>query len=122
MSAKLLIGVVIALAASVVVNLLLFNRWMDARAEASAAREALNTAMAAATTCDRAVQTLQEAAKRQAEQSRAALEEAKKLRETKDTAAELERQRPQAVPGDACASVEAETRDWMKRRREGGGK
>lgn len=122
MSAKLLIGVVIALAASVIGNLLLLNRWMDARAETAAARDALGTAMAAATTCDRAVQDLQQAAKRQAEQARAALEAAQRQREKKDSAAELERQRPQAVPGNACASVEAETRDWIKRRREGGGK
>lgn len=119
MNATLVVGV--ALAVSLGTNVLLLKKWSDAKAETAAAREALSTAMAAATTCDRAVQALQDAAKRQAEESKAAIEAAQRFAGQQTAAAERERQRAQAVPGNACASLEVETRDWLKRRREGNG-
>lgn len=83
------------------------------------AQEALGTAMTAARTCDKAVAQLQDAARAQAELAARQIDRARTEAITANQRAEAERRRPPAVPGNACASAEAENRDWLQRRRQG---
>ncbi|MGD9599911.1 MAG: hypothetical protein AB7P94_16735 [Steroidobacteraceae bacterium] len=83
------------------------------------AREAFGTAMAAATTCDRAVIELQNTARQQAEIAAARIDRARTEARSANERAELERRRTPAVPGNACASAETENREWLQRRKQG---
>lgn len=117
MNPLLVVGVLLMV--SLAGNGVLFVQLDNAQKETVRATEALNTAMAAARTCDQAVQALQEAARAQAEQAARQIDRARTEAITANQRAEAERRRTPAVPGNACASAEAENRDWLQRRRQG---
>lgn len=108
----------VALLASIAGNALLFDAFVEAREGAAKIEQARKSAMDAAESCGAAVIKLQEAATKQANDAKAAIEAAQRFAGEQRRAAELERRRRQAVPGNACASAEVETREWLQRRRE----
>lgn len=115
MNPLLVVGVL--LMASLAGNGLLFVQLDRQQDETTRAREALATAMAAARTCDQAVAALQETARAQAEQAARQIDRARTEAMSANQRAEAERRRPPAVPGNTCASAEAENREWLQRRR-----
>jgi len=110
-------GLGAALAVSVTGNLWLFDSWQDAKTDAVRATEQRDTANAAAKSCSDGVGKLRDAGETQHKAAMAAIEQARLAAVKSYKDAEKERTRPQAVPGDACASAEVETREWLQRRR-----
>jgi hypothetical protein len=107
------------LAISLLGNAILLGQWRQAEDAAIRAEEGRTGAMAAAQNCGEAVKALQDAAEKQRAEAQAAIEAAQKVAARQRRIAEAERRRPQAVPGNACASAAVETREWLERRRAG---
>lgn len=105
------------LAASLAGNLWLFDSWQDAEADAVRAVEQRDTANAAAKSCSDGVDKLRTDQETQHKAAMAAIAAARKEAQKAYGAADAERNRQPAVPGDACASAEVETREWLQRRR-----
>jgi mannitol-specific phosphotransferase system IIBC component len=110
-------GLAIALLASLIGNAWLFSTVMAQSEEIGAAQEQAENAKGAASACSKGVDELKTKAKKQAEAARVALKAAHDAATQAGRRADTERSRPQAVPGDACASAEVETRDWLAGRR-----
>lgn len=104
------------LLASLAGNAWLFGRMNDAQADAVRAESARKTAVSAGQACDKAVEDLLTKGLRQAAEAADAIEAARLEGEKAGRRAQLERTRPQAVPGKVCESAAAETADWLKRR------
>lgn len=104
------------LALSVLGNVGLGRAYMAQHERLARTEEAREQALGAATKCGDAVRQLQDTAKRQADEAKTAIEAAQKFAGQQRKAAEAERRRAQAVPGNACASAEVETREWLLRR------
>lgn len=115
-------GLGAALAVSVTGNLWLFDSWQDAEADAVRATEQRDQANTAAKACSDGVGKLRDAGEAQHKAAMAAIEQARIEARKAYGAADAERNRPQAVPGDACASADVETREWLERRRAGNGR
>lgn len=109
----------VLLAVSLAGNALVGSAYLEARDRANLAERARKTAADAAEACSRGVVILQEAGKRQREEHDAAIEKARQEGMQAGRRAGLERNRPQAVPGDVCASATVETREWLQRRQGG---
>lgn len=110
-------GLSALLAASLAGNLWLFDSWQDAEADAVRAVEQRDTANAAAKSCSDGVGKLRTDQETQHKAAMAAIAAARKEAQKAYGAADAERNRQPAVPGDACASAEVETREWLQRRR-----
>lgn len=106
----------IALAASVAGNGLLARSYLSARDDATTARAGEGQARDAAKQCSDGVLSLQAAAETRAKQAEAARAEAeRKQRAAQATAAALMGRKP-TVPGDWCASAQAQIDDWLANR------
>jgi len=109
-------AVVVALLVSLAGNAWLFGRMNDAQADAVRAESARVNAVAAADSCDKAVEDLLTKGLQQAADAADAIEAARAEGEKAGRRAQAERTRPQAVPGKVCESAAVETADWLKRR------
>lgn len=105
------------LVVSVAGNALLFDAIGEARARVARVEEARASAIDAAQACGASVRQLQEVVQRQQIEAKAVIDAAQKFAGQQRKVAEAERRRAQAVPGNACASAEVETREWLQRRR-----
>lgn len=108
----------VLLAASVAGNALLFDALGDARDRATRADAGRRTAVSAAQTCSNYVGKLSRDAKSRAEAGKPLIEAAAASATEANRRADAEVARAPAVPGDACASAEAENREWLQKRRE----
>lgn len=109
----------VLLAVSIGGNALLASAYMETREQAALNERARKTAADAAGSCSAGVKRLQDAAKQQADAHAKALDAAREAGRQAGLKAAGERNRPQAVPGDACASATVETREWLLRRQGG---
>lgn len=107
----------VLLACSVAGNALLWDALAEARDEAAKTEERRRNADALAKVCTKAVDDLRAAAEEQAMAARDAIAKAQAAARTAAQRADRERNRGQAVPGDACASAQVETAEWLQRRR-----
>lgn len=112
------IAIGVLLATSMAGNAYLYSALGDARDRATRADSGRATAVAAAQTCSNYVGKLSDAAKQRAEAAKPLIEAAQAKADLANIAADAEIQRAPAVPGDACASAEAENREWLQKRRE----
>jgi len=110
--------ITLVLVASMGWNVFMSWRIADLSADLIGARVKVVAAQDAAKACSAAVDDLRTAAERQAKTAAAAIATAKREAASANSRADAERNRPQAVPGNACASAEVETRDWLQRRRD----
>jgi hypothetical protein len=106
----------VLLAVSVAGNVLVGNAWLETRDRANLAERARDTAASAAGACSRGVLLTREAGQKQAKDAEALIAAARADGVEAGRRAAWERFRQQAVPGDACASAQVETDDWLKRR------
>ncbi len=109
----------VLLAVSLAGNAIVGNAYLDVRDRANLAERARDTAASAAGACSRGVVLLREAGQRQKAENEAAIEAARAAGMEAGRRAAGERNRSQAVPGNACASAQVETDDWLKRRKGG---
>lgn len=109
----------VALFISGAMNALQFSTIGELREKAGAMNTARATAVSAAETCSASVQNLAKASAEQKAAHQAALAAARSAGVTAGKLAERERWRKQAVPGDACASAQVETDEWLRKRQAG---
>lgn len=114
---RLLIAMGVALVASLIVNAWQVSVYLGQRDRVATVIEQRDTAQAAAMQCSQATDKLRDEAEAQAKAAQAAIDKARKEARSANARADAERNRRQAVPGDACASAQAETREWLERRR-----
>lgn len=112
-------ALIVLLGVSVAGNALLGSAYIETREKAALTERARKTAADAAGACSRGVVDLRDAGKRQAEAHAKELEKAREAGRQAGLKAAGERNRPQAVPGDVCASATVETREWLLRRQGG---
>lgn len=105
------------LATSAVGNAYLGQMYLAKRDEAIRLGDRLDQAQTAAQACSDGVDKLRTDQEAQHKAAMAAIYAARRAALKAYQAADAERTRPQAVPGDACASAEVETREWLQRRR-----
>lgn len=106
----------VLLTVSVAGNALVGKAYLEVRDRASLAERARDTAASAAGACSRGVLLTREAGQKQAKDAEAQIASARAAGMEAGRRAASERFRKQAVPGDACASAQVETDDWLKRR------
>lgn len=117
MNPSIIIGMAVALAVSLAGNAWLFGAVSDQREEIGVLKSDRDSALNAAVVCSDGVKQLQEKAARQAEAAKKALAAARADAVAAGRRADAERSRPQAVPGDECASAAVESREWLRARR-----
>jgi len=105
------------LATSAAGNAYLGQMYLAKRDEAIKLGEQRNAAKDSAKACSDGVDKLAKAGDAQHKAAMAAITAARQEALKAYGAADAERNRPQAVPGDVCASAEVETREWLQRRR-----
>lgn len=105
------------LATSAAGNAYLGQMYLAKRDEAIKLGDRLEQAQTAAKACSDGVDKLRTDQEAQHKAAMAAIAAARKEAQKAYGAADAERTREQAVPGDACASAEVETREWLQRRR-----
>lgn len=111
-----LLLVSIALAASLAGNGLLARSYLSARDDVITARAGEGQARDAAKQCSDGVLSLQAAAEARAKQAEEARTEAeRRQRAAQATAASLLGRKP-TVPGDSCASAQAQIDEWLANR------
>lgn len=109
----------VALLASAAINALQFSTIGELREKVGTMDNARATAVSAAETCSASVQNLATAADKQKAAHKAQLDDARAAGVSAGRRAERERNRKQAVPGDACASAQVETDEWLRERQGG---
>lgn len=109
----------VLLAVSLAGNALVGKAYLEQRDRAGLAERARDTAASAAGACSRGVVQMREAGQQQAKAAEADIAAARAEGVKAGERAAGERHRPQAVPGNACASAQVETDDWLKRRQGG---
>lgn len=114
---RTIVALVIALALSLAAVGVLGVGYMGKRDDVARLEERLQAAEAAAKKCSDATEQLRKDAKTQAAAAQAAIDAAKRQARTANARADAERNRAPAVPGDACASAQAETREWLNARK-----
>lgn len=105
------------LAVSALANAALTSVYLGARDDVARVRAERDTANGAALSCSKATDRYREAAENRAvaaEKRAAAAQATAKLLEGR---ADGELSRQPAVPGDACASAQVETDEWVAKRR-----
>ncbi len=105
------------LATSAAGNAYLGHLYLAKRDEAIKLAEQRDAAKDAAKACSDGVNKLRTDQEAQHKAAMAAIAAARKEAQKAYGAADAERNREQAVPGDACASAAVETREWLQRRR-----
>lgn len=105
------------LATSAAGNAYLGQMYLAKRDEAIKLAEQRDAAKDVAQACSDGVDKLRADLEVQHKAAMAAMEKARLAALKAYGAADAERNRKQAVPGDACASAEVETREWLQRRR-----
>lgn len=118
------IGFAVILVISIVLNVSQFFAMGGLREKLTKAGTSLTeqterrtTAESAAKTCSDATAGLVKAAEDQRKAWAAEIAKAKQDAKTANARANAERNRLQAVPGDACASAQVENREWLERRK-----
>ena len=109
----------VLLVASLGGNALLFDAVGEARREVTMANERRRDAVDAAQLCSDSVDSLRIEGDERRKRGQAAVETARKAASAANSRADFERRRAQAVPGDACASAQVETREWLLKRQGG---
>lgn len=107
----------IALAISGLANLWLGKAWLSARDGKLRAEEQHKQARGVAKSCSEGVEKLQAESAERDRELRRNREKADVLARTHEGRAQQILARPDAVPGDACKSAEAELDAWLKGRR-----
>lgn len=110
------------LATSAAGNVYLGQMYLAKRDEAIKLGEQRDAAKDVAQACSDGVDKLRSDQEIQHKEAMAAMEKARLAALKAYGAADAERNRKPAVPGDACASAEVETREWLQRRRAGDGR
>jgi len=87
------------------------------REEIGRLKEAADGARDAAKACSDGVIQMKDKAEAQAKVAEAAIKAARQAATDAGRRADAERSRPQAVPGDECASAAVESREWLRNRR-----
>lgn len=120
---KLLAAAVLALLASLLGNLLLARAYLGQRDAATAARASVGEmtqqrdgARDLAAACSDAVDDLRELADRRKREGEAARASAAARARTHEQRADEILAKPQAVPGDACASAQHRVDNWLQGR------
>ncbi len=113
---------IVAAAAIVMAISLAGNLWLSfkvgsQRQEIGRLTEAEGSAKDAAKACSDGVIALREKSEAQAKAAQAAIKAARQAAVDAGRRADSERSRPQAVPGDECASAAVESREWLRERR-----
>ena len=108
----------VLLVASGAANAFLFTSMNEARDRAARADSGRSTAVAAAQTCSFYVGKLTKDAKDRKDAAQVEIDAAAAGAADANRRADAEVSRTPAVPGDACASAEAENREWLQRRRQ----
>lgn len=98
-------------------NAYLGHMYLAKRDESIKLAEQRDAAKDVAQACSDGVDKLRTDQEAQHKAAMAAIAAARKEAQKAYGAADAERNREQAVPGDACASAEVETREWLQRRR-----
>jgi hypothetical protein len=114
----IMVALGVLLATSVAGNALLFDALGDARDRATRADAGRRTAVGAAQTCSNYVGKLSLDAKKRVEDAKPLIEASAVAAKAANARADGEVMRTPAVPGNACASAEAENREWLQKRME----
>lgn len=109
----------VLLVASLGGNAFLFDAVGEARLEVTLANERRRDAVDAAELCSDSVNSLRIEGDERRKRGQAAIDAARKAAGAANSRADRERRRAQAVPGDACASAQVETREWLQQRQGG---
>lgn len=111
-----IVGLGVALAASVAGNAALTHAYLGARDRETQATTRESTTNASAKACSQGVTALQQAAKDLGAQGAAARESAALAARSAGRVAQALLTKPPAVPGDDCASARAQVDDWLSKR------
>lgn len=114
---NVIIGLAIALAVSLAGNAWLFWTVSDQREEIGAVNADKANITAAAQACSDGVADIQKQSQLQIELAQKQITAARQAATQANRRADRERNRPQAVPGDECASAAVESREWLRSRR-----
>jgi hypothetical protein len=117
MNLIMILGVL--LVASLGGNAFLFDAVGEAREQVTLANERRRDAVDAAELCSASVDSLRIEGDERRKRGQAAVDAARKAASVANSRADRERNRLQAVPGDACASAQVETREWLLQRQGG---
>ncbi len=106
----------VALMISGAANLFLGNRWLSARDDVVTAQDATKSANQVATECSDGVTKLQKDADDRAKTAEVGRKVAEAAARTAQSKANKLLSAPPSVPGDACASAQAQVNDWLATR------
>jgi len=109
-----LIGIVFA--ALLAANVITGWAWLHARDQVATLQERADAAVDVAGQCSRSVDQLQSTAAKQAAAARAAIAAANKRAAASNQVADQILAKAPSVPGDDCASAQAQVDDWLANR------
>lgn len=105
------------LAASALANAALTSVYLGARDDVARVRLERDNANSSAMACSKATDRYREAAEKRAQDAEKRVAATEALAKQLEARADGELTRQQAVPGDACASAQVETDEWVAKRR-----
>lgn len=114
---QLTLGLGLALLVSVIGNVWQARVFIEQREIVAKTEEQRQSFKKTAEACGASIVALADAAEKQLAQGQQAVQKARQEAEQANRRAQQELTRPQAVPGDACASAQVETRQWLEQRR-----
>ena len=109
----------VALAVSIGLNAWQFEVGLELRDAATEARTTAKNTTEVALACSESVEKMSSQAREQVRAAQTAVGQAQARAKAAEARARAELTRVQAVPGDACASAQVETREWLTKRRAG---
>lgn len=109
----------VALAISFGLNVWQFELGLKLRDAATEARTTAKNTTEVALACSKSVEDMSTRAQEQVQAAQTAVGQAQARAKVAEARARAELTRVQAVPGDACASAQVETREWLTKRRAG---
>ena len=109
----------VALLVSLGLNAWQFELGLELRDSATVARTTAKNTTEVALACSKSVEEMSKKAAKQAQDAQTAVGQAQARAKAAEARAKAELTRVQAVPGDACASAQVETREWLTKRRAG---
>lgn len=107
---------IIALAILLASNAVTGWGWLHARDQVATLQERADAAVDAAGQCTASINALQAAAQQQAINARAAIAAASKRAAASNQVADQILAKPPAVPGNDCASAQAQVDEWLANR------
>lgn len=110
------IPLLLAVAVLVATNAATGWAWLHARDQLAVAQERADAAVDAAGQCTASITALQAAAQQQAINARAAIAAASKRAAASNQVADQILAKPPAVPGNDCASAQAQVDEWLANR------